>query len=111
MQPAPTSTPPTLITARLGNLFPWRCDHPGPPVVDVPFAQGKEGNAAEGPKNVDDDLIRDEDYHGPPTPDPNLQQQQQAVAVQAHRHSYYALEAELIVSIDNVYILRVIVHS
>ncbi|KAG1770120.1 hypothetical protein EV702DRAFT_1049447 [Suillus placidus] len=90
MQPAPTSAPPTTtpataapttLTARLGNLFSWRCDHPGPPVVDVPFVQGKERNAAEGPKNVDDDLIRDEDYHGPPTPDPNLQQQQQAVTI------------------------------
>ncbi|KAG1777101.1 hypothetical protein EV702DRAFT_1197763 [Suillus placidus] len=52
-----------------------------PPVVDVSFAQGKERNAAAGPKDTDDDLIRDEDYHGPPTPDPNLQQQQ-LVAVQ-----------------------------
>ncbi|KIK33455.1 hypothetical protein CY34DRAFT_18356 [Suillus luteus UH-Slu-Lm8-n1] len=52
--------------------------HATPPVVDVPFAQGLHRNAAGGPKDTDDDSIRDEDYHGPPTPDPSVQQQQQA---------------------------------
>ncbi|KAG1836319.1 hypothetical protein DFJ58DRAFT_847017 [Suillus subalutaceus] len=80
--PAPPATPPpatvfTTITAQLGNLFLWRSDHAGPPVVDVPLAQGVQCNAEAGAPGSDDSLIRDEDYHGPPSPDPNLQQQQQ----------------------------------
>jgi tetratricopeptide (TPR) repeat protein len=88
---APTSAPPTTppsaaapitITSRLRSLFPWRSDHAGPPVIDVPFAQSLQCNGATGAPGSDGSLIRDEDYHGPPTPDPNSQQQQQAVAVQ-----------------------------
>ncbi|KAG2345924.1 WD40 repeat-like protein [Suillus weaverae] len=86
----PTTTPPatvpTTITAWLGNLFTRPHHHAAPPIVDVPFAQGKERNAIDGPKDVDDGLIRDEDYHGPPTPDPNLQQQAVAVQVDPGEH-------------------------
>jgi hypothetical protein len=90
-QPAPTpvspttSSPtaaPTAITTRLGNLFHRRSDRAGPRVVDVAYAQGRLRNAAAGAPGSSHSLIRDEDYHGPPTPDPNLQQQQQAAAVQ-----------------------------
>jgi hypothetical protein len=83
---APPTTPPSAaapitITSRLRSLFPWRSDHTGPPVIDVPFAQSLQCNGATGAPGSDGSLIRDEDYHGPPTPDPNSQQQQQAVAV------------------------------
>lgn len=82
----PTTSPPVTVTTsfktHLRHIFTRPSYHATPPVVDVAFAQGLQRNAAAGPKDVDDDLIRDEDYHGPPTPDPNLQQQQQAAAVQ-----------------------------
>lgn len=86
--PAPPTAPPlavapTTITARLGNLFSWRSHHAGPPVVDVSYAPGQLRYAAAGAPGSDDSLIRDEDYHGPPTPDPNLQR---AVQVDPGEH-------------------------
>lgn len=82
--PVPSTTPPpsTSFKTHLRYLFTRPPHHATPPVVDVPFAQGKERNAAADPKDVDDNLIRDEDYHGTPTPDPNIHQQHQAVIVQ-----------------------------
>ncbi|KAG1777065.1 hypothetical protein EV702DRAFT_1197724 [Suillus placidus] len=61
--PAPPTTPPSVATAttfktHLQHLFTRLPHHAMPPVVDVPFAQGKERNAAAGPKDVDDDLMK-----------------------------------------------------
>ncbi|KAG2747727.1 hypothetical protein P692DRAFT_20835019 [Suillus brevipes Sb2] len=85
--PASPTTPPTVTVAtsfktHLRHIFTRPPQHATPPVVDVPFAQGLQRNAAGGPKDIDDDLIRDEDYNGPHTPDPSEQQQQQSVVVQ-----------------------------
>ncbi|KAG2744098.1 hypothetical protein P692DRAFT_201794166, partial [Suillus brevipes Sb2] len=85
--PVPPTTPPPVTTTttfktRLRHLFTQPPHDAMPPVVDVPFAQGLQRNAAGGRKDNDDDLIRDEDYHGPPSPDPNVQQQQKAATVQ-----------------------------
>ncbi|KAG2345951.1 WD40 repeat-like protein [Suillus weaverae] len=82
----PTTTPPvavpTTITAWLGNLFTRPPHHAAPPVVDDPFAQGKERNAAAGAPGKDPDIVPYEDQDLDTTqPDPNTQQQQQAVAV------------------------------
>ncbi|KAG2742064.1 WD40 repeat-like protein [Suillus brevipes Sb2] len=75
--PVPPTAPPPVTTTttfktHLRHLFTWPSHHATPPVVDVPFAQGLQRNAAGGPKDTDDDLIRDEDYPGPPSPDPNV---------------------------------------
>ncbi|KAG1889118.1 uncharacterized protein F5891DRAFT_987431 [Suillus fuscotomentosus] len=77
---SPPAAAPTTIMARLVNLVPWRSDHAGTPVVDVPFAQGRHRYAAADAPGSEHSLIRDEDYHGSPTPDPNSQQQQQVDA-------------------------------
>ncbi|KAG1771223.1 hypothetical protein EDD22DRAFT_948013 [Suillus occidentalis] len=85
--PASPTTPPPVTVAtsfktHLRHIFTRPPQHATPPVVDVPFAQGLQRNAAGGPKDIDDDLIRDEDYNGPPMPDPNEQQQQKVAIVQ-----------------------------
>ncbi|KAG1774407.1 hypothetical protein EV702DRAFT_534642 [Suillus placidus] len=82
----PTTTPsaavPTTITAWLGNLFTRLPHHAAPPIVDVPFAQGKERNAAAGAPGKNPDIVPYEDQDLDTTqPDTNMQQQQQAVAV------------------------------
>ncbi|KAG2345926.1 hypothetical protein BDR05DRAFT_988531 [Suillus weaverae] len=82
----PTTTPPaavpTTITAWPGNLFTRPPHHATPPVVDVPFAQGKERNAAAGAPGKNSDIVPYEDQDLDTTqPDTNMQQQQQAVAV------------------------------
>ncbi|KAG2032012.1 hypothetical protein BDR03DRAFT_1015566 [Suillus americanus] len=84
--PAPPTTPPpvaaaTTLRTHLRHLFTRPSHHAGPPVVEVPYAQGLQRYAAAGAPGSEHSLIRDEDYHGPPTPDPNLQQQH-PVAVQ-----------------------------
>ncbi|KAG1876506.1 hypothetical protein DFJ58DRAFT_178492 [Suillus subalutaceus] len=83
---APVPLPPvaaaTTLRTHLRHLFTRPPHHATPPVANVPFAQGLQRYAAAGAPGSDHSFIRDEDYHGPPTPDPNLQQQQQPVAVQ-----------------------------
>ncbi|KAG1751500.1 uncharacterized protein EDB91DRAFT_1078270 [Suillus paluster] len=65
------------FTARLNHLSTWwpvRASHASPLNVDVPFAWGDLRHAAAGaPSHIDDDLIRDEDYVPPPSPNPNSQ--------------------------------------
>ncbi|KAG2753003.1 hypothetical protein P692DRAFT_20723787, partial [Suillus brevipes Sb2] len=83
----PTTTPPVAVATsfktHLRHIFTRPPHHATPPAVDVAFAQDLQRNAAGGaPRDVDDDLIRDEDHHGPPTPDPDLQQRQLAAVVQ-----------------------------
>jgi thiamine pyrophosphokinase len=80
--PVPPTTPlpvpvATTFKTHLRHLFNWTTRHATPPFVNVPFAQGRQRNAAAGAPGSDHSLIRDEDYHGPPSPDPNTQQQQQ----------------------------------
>ncbi|KAG2351718.1 hypothetical protein BDR07DRAFT_1467142, partial [Suillus spraguei] len=53
-----------------------------PPVVNVPFAQGKERNAAAGAPGKDPDIVPDDEDIDTTHPDPNTQQQQ-PVVVQA----------------------------
>ncbi|KAG2112415.1 hypothetical protein DEU56DRAFT_201678 [Suillus clintonianus] len=80
--PAPPTTAPTTLKAHIRHLFTWRPDHAAPPVVDVPFAQGRKRNAAAGaPPDDDSDIIHAEYVEDPPQ-DPNTQQQQQPVAAQ-----------------------------
>ncbi|KAG1887519.1 WD40-repeat-containing domain protein [Suillus fuscotomentosus] len=93
--PAPTPAPPTTsppvtvtttIKTHLRHLFSRSPHHVTPPVVEVPFAQGRQRNAAAGAPGSEHSLIRDEDAL---SPDPNTQQhrqqqqqqQQQAVAI------------------------------
>ncbi|KAG1799811.1 uncharacterized protein HD556DRAFT_1525091 [Suillus plorans] len=71
----------------LRRLFTLPPHHQMPPVVDISLTQGVpcfnlRRNAAAGAPGSDDSLIRDEDYHGPPSPDADLQQQQRPAAVQ-----------------------------
>ncbi|KAG1851010.1 hypothetical protein C8R48DRAFT_764358 [Suillus tomentosus] len=81
----PTTSPPVAVTTtiktHLRHLFSRSPHHATPPVVEVPFAQGRQRNAAAGAPGSEHSLIRDED---PLPQDPNTQQhreQQQAVAV------------------------------
>ncbi|KAG2137552.1 hypothetical protein DEU56DRAFT_352782 [Suillus clintonianus] len=84
----PCATAPTTFKAHVRHLFTWRPDHAAPPVVDVPFAKGKERNAAADAPGRDEDLVPDEYFDDLPqdpnaTQQPNTQQQQQQlVAVQ-----------------------------
>ncbi|KAG1792037.1 uncharacterized protein HD556DRAFT_585341 [Suillus plorans] len=87
---SPTTSPPVAVTTtiktHLRHLFSRSPHHALPPVVEVPFAQGRLRNAAAGAPGSEHSLIRDED---PLPPDPNAQQhrqqqqqqQQQVVAV------------------------------
>ncbi|KIK37516.1 hypothetical protein CY34DRAFT_810271 [Suillus luteus UH-Slu-Lm8-n1] len=84
----PTTTPPittsNALKTRLRNIFARPPHHATPPVVDVPFAQGKERNAAAGAPGKDPNIISDEEYEYLNTntqQDPNTQPQQQVVAV------------------------------
>ncbi|KAG2113800.1 uncharacterized protein F5147DRAFT_34215 [Suillus discolor] len=81
-----TTSPPVAATTTfktyLRRLFTMPLHHATPPVIDVPFAQGRQRNAAAGAPGSDDSLIRDEDHHGTPSLDLNTQQQHQPVAVQ-----------------------------
>ncbi|KIK40717.1 hypothetical protein CY34DRAFT_806892 [Suillus luteus UH-Slu-Lm8-n1] len=83
----PTTSPPVTTTtsfkAHLRHIFTRPSHNATPPVVDVPFAKGKERNAAAGAPGKDPNIISDEDYERLNTTqqDPNTQLQQQAVAV------------------------------
>ncbi|KAG1873672.1 hypothetical protein DFJ58DRAFT_741516, partial [Suillus subalutaceus] len=74
LTPAPPTSlsPATASKARLSRLFIWwpiRAGHVSPPIVHVPLAPAKLRYATAGaPTNIDDDLIRDEDFHSPPPP-------------------------------------------
>ncbi|KAG2118379.1 hypothetical protein DEU56DRAFT_144911 [Suillus clintonianus] len=97
--PAPTPVPPTALPpaaapttfkAHVRHLFTWRPDHAAPPVVDVPFAKGKERNAAADAPGRDEDLVPDEYFDDfpqdpnstqrPNTQEPNTPQRQQPAA-------------------------------
>ncbi|KAG2741279.1 hypothetical protein P692DRAFT_20840209, partial [Suillus brevipes Sb2] len=87
--PVPPTAPPPVTTTttfktHLRHLFTRSPHHATPPVVDVPFAQGKERNAAAGAPGKDPNIISDEEYENLNTDtqqDPNTQPQQQVVAV------------------------------
>ncbi|KAG2104351.1 uncharacterized protein F5147DRAFT_762103 [Suillus discolor] len=82
----PTTSPPVAVKTHLRHLFSRSPHRATPPVVEVPFAQGRQRNTAAGAPGSEHSLIRDED---PLSPDPNAQQHrqqqqqqhQQAVAV------------------------------
>ncbi|KAG1771194.1 hypothetical protein EDD22DRAFT_842787 [Suillus occidentalis] len=69
-QSSAINTSPTLPSC-LYRLRPLQKFHASPTVVDVPLAPGKLRIAAAGALGDDDDLIRDEDYVPPPSPNPN----------------------------------------
>ncbi|KAG2051196.1 WD40 repeat-like protein [Suillus hirtellus] len=82
--PAPPATSPPVATTttfktHIRRLFTLPLHHATPPVVDVPFAQGRQRNAAAGAPGSEHSLIRDEDAL---PEDPNTQQQHQPVAGQ-----------------------------
>jgi hypothetical protein len=102
----PTTLPPITTTntfkTHLQHIFARPPHHAMPPVVDVPFAKGKEvrpvdftitvswmsdddlqRNAAAGARGQDPDIVPDEDYEDLDTTqqDPNMQPQPQAVSV------------------------------
>jgi len=56
---------PTLRSNRLSSW--WRAS---PTIVDVPLAPGRLRHAAAGAPGPDDELIRDEDYVSPSSPNP-----------------------------------------
>jgi hypothetical protein len=101
--PAPPTTPPPITTSNtlkthLWHIFTRPPQHTTPPVVDVPFAKGKEVrliyftiplswmsnghiqlNAAAGAPGKDPNIISDEEYENLNTntqQDPNMQPQQ-----------------------------------
>jgi hypothetical protein len=86
----PTTTPPasapTTFRTHLRHLYTRPSHHATPPVVDVPFAKGKERNAAAGPSYLKDPDIVPLEYQEQDTdqPDPDAQQQQQQQAVAVH---------------------------
>ncbi|KIK35888.1 hypothetical protein CY34DRAFT_553156 [Suillus luteus UH-Slu-Lm8-n1] len=87
--PVPTTTPSPITTTNtfktyLRHTFARPPHHATPPVVDVPFAQGKERNAAAGAPGKDPNIISDEEYeylNANTQQDPNTHQQQQASAL------------------------------
>ncbi|KAG2048147.1 WD40 repeat-like protein [Suillus hirtellus] len=74
----PTTSPPVAVTTtirtHLRHLFSRSPHHATPPVVEVPFAQGRQRNAAAGAPGSEHSLIRDEDLL---SLDPNTQQHRQ----------------------------------
>ncbi|KAG1886114.1 hypothetical protein F4604DRAFT_62940 [Suillus subluteus] len=72
----PTTQSPTINTSptfksslhRLSTWWPFQTDYSSPATVDVALAPGKLRYAAAGAPGDDDDLIRDEDYVSPPSP-------------------------------------------
>ncbi|KAG2073605.1 hypothetical protein BDR04DRAFT_1094532 [Suillus decipiens] len=79
--PAPPTTQSSVINTfpiswshRPSTWRPFQTDH-APAIIDVPLAPGKLRYAAAGaPSNIDDGLIRDEDYIPSPPPSPNARQ-------------------------------------
>ncbi|KAG1812579.1 uncharacterized protein BJ212DRAFT_1578759 [Suillus subaureus] len=83
---SPTIAPPVAAAAalktHLRHLFTRPPHHAIPPVVEVPFAKGKERNAAADAPGKDPNIVPYEDQDVDTTqPDPNIQQQQQVIAV------------------------------
>ncbi|KAG2338654.1 WD40 repeat-like protein [Suillus weaverae] len=78
--PLPVAVVNTLRT-HLQHLFTRPPHHPTLPVVEVPFAKGKERNVAAGAAGNNPDIVPYEDQDLDTQPDPNSRQQQQAVAV------------------------------
>ncbi|KAG2054586.1 WD40 repeat-like protein [Suillus hirtellus] len=76
---AAAATTTTTFKTHLRQLFTLPLHHATQPVVDVPFAQGRQRNAAAGAPGSEHSLIRDEDL---PSQDPNTQHQHQPAAVQ-----------------------------
>ncbi|KAG2048833.1 YVTN repeat-like/Quino protein amine dehydrogenase [Suillus hirtellus] len=70
--PAPPTTQSSVInnslTLRSNRLSSWW--HASPTIVDVPLAPGRLRYAAADAPGPDDELIRDEDYVSPPSPNP-----------------------------------------
>ncbi|KAG1896237.1 WD40-repeat-containing domain protein [Suillus fuscotomentosus] len=77
--PVAAATTTTTFKTHLRHLFTLPLHHATQPVVDVPFAQGRQRNAAAGAPGSEHSLIRDEDL---PSQDPNTQHQHQPAAVQ-----------------------------
>ncbi|KAG2075585.1 hypothetical protein BDR04DRAFT_1149927 [Suillus decipiens] len=79
---APTIPPPvttaTTFRAHIRHLFTWSPHRARLPVVDVPFAQGKERNAAaDEDRSKDPNIVPDDECLDTTQQDPNTQQQQQ----------------------------------
>ncbi|KAG2054567.1 WD40 repeat-like protein [Suillus hirtellus] len=77
--PVAAAATTTTFKTHLRHLFTLPLHHATQPVVDVPFAQGRQRNAAAGAPGSEHSLIRDEDL---PSQDPNTQHQHQPAAVQ-----------------------------
>lgn len=82
--PATRSTfiAPTVFTTRPNHL---RAGRAPPPSADVPYAQGKERNAAAGAPKKDDDIVPDE-FLDPPSPHPDSQEPTAAVKFDTGEH-------------------------
>ncbi|KAG2356768.1 hypothetical protein BDR07DRAFT_1491520 [Suillus spraguei] len=83
--PAPSTPPPVTAATTFGTLLrhlfirlPRRV---ASPVVDVPFAQGKERNAAADAPGTDPNIVRDDEYVDTTQPEPNIRPQQKSVTV------------------------------
>ncbi|KAG2369801.1 hypothetical protein BDR07DRAFT_1388343 [Suillus spraguei] len=75
--PAPPTTQSSVIntsstlSSRLhqpSTWWPFQANHASPAIVDIALAPGKLRYATAGAPSDDDDLIRDEDYVPPPSP-------------------------------------------
>ncbi|KAG2355795.1 hypothetical protein BDR07DRAFT_1613490 [Suillus spraguei] len=81
----PSATTSTTFKAQLQHLLTWWPDHAAQPVVDVPFAQGKERNAAVDAPKQNDDCVPDE-YCDDHPPDADTQQQSTVVQADIGEH-------------------------
>ncbi|KAG2043683.1 hypothetical protein BDR03DRAFT_1005688 [Suillus americanus] len=80
--PPPVATTTTTFRTHLRHLYTRPPHHATPPVVEAPFALGKERSAAAGAPGKHPDIVHHEDQDLDTTqPDPNTQQQQQQQAV------------------------------
>ncbi|KAG2354019.1 hypothetical protein BDR07DRAFT_1431067 [Suillus spraguei] len=80
--PAPTTPPPvaaaTTFKAQIRHLFTRSPHRATLPVIDVPFAKGKERNAcADEDRSKDPNIVPDDGYLDTTQPDSNTRQQQQ----------------------------------
>ncbi|OAX35336.1 WD40 repeat-like protein [Rhizopogon vinicolor AM-OR11-026] len=81
--PGPVSTTVRSRILHVSNWWPMHAGHAHPPIVDVPFAQGYERNAAAGAPKGKGGYIRDEDFDPPnPPPPPNPSSLQPSATVQ-----------------------------
>ncbi|KAJ8589061.1 WD40 repeat-like protein [Rhizopogon salebrosus TDB-379] len=92
-QPLPTTgsfgTTPGTFRARLfrpSTWWPIHGRHAKPPIVDIPLTKGQLRHAAAGAPRNDENLIRDEDYVSPLSPNSGSRQPLAAGQINTRQH-------------------------